>query len=71
MVVLQSGQIKTCKESISKYRWHNNKAFLPDDVCDAHEAVVNRHAEVVHRQPVGAQQHKVTQCVCARYEPQT
>ncbi len=37
---------------------------LPDDVRDAHEAVVHRHAEVVHGQAVGAQQHKVAQRVC-------
>ena len=30
---------------------------------DAHEAVVNGHAEVVHGQAVAPQQHKVTQGV--------
>lgn len=30
---------------------------------DAHEAVVNGNAEVVHRQAVAPQQHKVTQGV--------
>lgn len=35
----------------------------PNDVGDAHEAVVNRNAEVVHGQAVAPQQHKVAQGV--------
>lgn len=42
---------------------HHCTQALPNDVCDAHEAVINSHTEVVHRQAIGPQQDEVTQCV--------
>ena len=35
----------------------------PDDMADVHQAIINGHTEVVDRQAIAAQHHKVSQAV--------
>ena len=39
-----------------------------DDMCDAHERVIDGHAEIVDREPVAAQDDKVAQCICVELD---
>ena len=40
------------------------RSHRSDDMCDAHEGIINGHAEVVHRQAIASEDHKVAQSVC-------